>query len=97
VTNDGWFGITFGPHQHLAQARLRSVELGIPQIRAANTGISALIDPLGRVLQSLQLGTTGIIDGPLPRVVSQTVYGTFGSILALLLIVSFFGVCIRAK
>ena len=97
VTNDGWFGITFGPHQHLAQARLRSVELGIPQVRAANTGISALIDPLGRILQSLPLGTTGIIDGQLPRAIAQTIYGTFGNALALLLIVCFFGVCIRAK
>ncbi len=57
VTNDAWFGHTFGPHQHLSQARMRSIEQGLPQIRAANTGISAMIDPLGRVIRSLPLGS----------------------------------------
>src|SRR6185312_11063516 len=56
VTNDGWFGLTTGPHQHLQQARLRTIEQGLPLVRAANTGISAVIDPVGRIVAHLPLG-----------------------------------------
>ena len=66
VTNDAWFGISSGPYQHAAMARMRAVETGLPLVRAANTGISMITDPLGRVLESLPLGTAGIIDAPLP-------------------------------
>ncbi len=66
VTNDGWFGPTFGPYQHLAQARLRSIESGLPFLRAANTGISAIIDPYGRTIDQLALGTEGVLDTRLP-------------------------------
>ena len=75
VTNDAWFGLTPGPYQHFAQARLRAVEEGLPLVRAANTGISAVVDPYGRVVASLPLGTEGVLDAALPRSLSRTVYG----------------------
>ena len=78
ITNDGWFGLTSGPYQHFAQARLRTIEEGLPMIRGAATGISAIVDPYGRVLESLPLGPDGIIDGPLPEPVQPTVYARFG-------------------
>jgi apolipoprotein N-acyltransferase len=74
VTNDAWFGDSTGPYQHLHQARIRATEEGIPVVRAANTGISAVIDPYGRVIAQLGLGRTGVIDHGLPRALSMTVY-----------------------
>lgn len=67
VTNDAWFGHTAGPYQHLAQARLRTIEQGLPLVRAANTGISAIIDPYGRIEAELGLGEEGVVDGALPQ------------------------------
>lgn len=78
VTNDGWFGNSTGPHQHLAQARLRAIEQGLPLLRAANTGISAVIDSNGRIVQALPLLQSGVIDAPLPRPGAMTVYGRAG-------------------
>ncbi len=74
VTNDGWFGMTAGPHQHFAQARLRAIEEGLPVVRAANTGISAIIDPYGRVLAQLPLGAEGVLDGALPQRIDPPIF-----------------------
>lgn len=81
LTNDGWFGLTSGPYQHLAQARLRSVEEGLPLVRVANTGISAVADPYGRVVASLPLGTEGVLDAKLPQSLGGTVYGRWGDVI----------------
>ena len=78
VTNDAWFGRTIGPHQHFAQSRMRSIETGLPLIRAANTGISALIDGKGRVLAALPLGQSGVLDTALPAAEGATIYARYG-------------------
>src|SRR6476620_9581392 len=74
LTNDGWFGISTGPHQHLQQARLRAIEQGLPLVRAANTGISVVTDPVGRIVAQLDLGVEGILDSRLPAAVTATPY-----------------------
>lgn len=91
VTNDGWFGHSTGPYQHLAQARLRSIEQGLPLIRAANTGISAIVSAYGRVIAELPLGQDGIVDGRIPEALEPTVYaglgdGLFGLMAVMLLL-----------
>ena len=86
LTNDGWFGISSGPYQHFAQARLRAIEQGLPLVRAANTGISAVVDPVGRVVAALPLGGRGILDAPLPRAIAPTLYARVGDLPAALLV-----------
>ncbi|AGF74043.1 apolipoprotein N-acyltransferase [Bartonella australis AUST/NH1] len=66
ITNDAWFGVTPGPYQHFQQAQLRAVELGIPLIRAANNGISAVVDPYGRAITTLKQNAVGVLDLPIP-------------------------------
>jgi apolipoprotein N-acyltransferase len=82
LTNDGWFGISTGPYQHLQQARMRAIEQGLPVVRAANTGISAVIDPVGRIIARLGLGIEGVLDSSLPSAIAPTVYARVGDIPA---------------
>lgn len=90
VTNDAWFGRSSGPYQHFAAARLRAVEEGLPMVRAANNGISAVIDGYGRVLARSALNDVGVIDAGLPRkVVMGTVFSKFGNWVVLTLIIVF--------
>jgi apolipoprotein N-acyltransferase len=79
VTNDGWFGISSGPYQHFQQARVLAIAEGLPLVRAANTGISAVIDPVGRIINSLPLGVEGVLDARLPTAIEPTIYLSYGS------------------
>jgi apolipoprotein N-acyltransferase len=78
ITNDAWFGQAAGPHQHLAQARLRAIEQGLPMVRVANTGISAMIDAKGRITAAIPLGAQGALDVPLPAALPATLYSRWG-------------------
>jgi len=86
VTNDAWFGQSSGPYQHFISARLRAVEEGLPMIRAANTGISAVIDAYGRVLAALDMGREGVIDHALPPARAVTPYGRWHDWMLLLVV-----------
>ena len=88
ATNDAWFGTSIGPEQHLAAARMRAVEEGLPVVRAANTGISAIIDANGDVVARLDTGETGFIDASLPGARAPTPYARFGDWTMLVLIVA---------
>jgi apolipoprotein N-acyltransferase len=79
VTDDAWFGRTAGPYQHFAQARLRSIEEGIPLVRSASTGISAIVDAYGRVTSSLPIGAENVIDGPLPGAIEPPPFARYGN------------------
>ena len=89
ATNDAWFGTLSGPYQHLDQARLRAIETGLPLVRAANTGVSAVIDARGRILDSLPLNQPGKIDAALPGALPATPWLAVGNVpvVTLLLLV----------
>lgn len=82
ITNDGWFGYTSGPFQHFASVRVRAIEEGIPLIRVSNPGISGVVDAHGRILQTLGLNKTGILDVALPEALErQTLYSRLGDLI----------------
>ncbi len=97
LTNDGWFGVSSGPYQHLQQARVRSIEHGLPLVRAANTGISAVIDPLGRTIKALPLGVEGVLDSPLPKSVAPTIYDRVGDAIAGLMLIGGIAITLRRR
>lgn len=80
LTNDAWYGETAGPHQHFAIARIRAVEEGLPLVRVANTGISGVVDPYGRVTARLGLGRSGVLDAGLPAAAAPTLYSRYGEL-----------------
>jgi len=78
LTNDAWFGDSSGPYQHFHQARVRAVEQGLPVMRVANSGISGVIDPYGRVTARLDLNTQGVLDADLPAAIAPTPFAKWG-------------------
>lgn len=89
VTNDAWFGTSSGPYQHFEAARMRAIEEGVPVARAANTGISGVIDPYGRVIARLGLNEEGTIDSPLPKALADApLYARLGDVMPLLLMLA---------
>jgi apolipoprotein N-acyltransferase len=103
VTNDAWFGDTPGPYQHFRQAQVRAVETGLPLIRAANTGISGVVDSHGRIVDALAMNVSGVIDVTLR--LSQDTLGQslrqarrlIGPVILLLLVVFAFSVRVRQR
>ncbi len=94
VTDDAWFGITPGPYQHYAQARLRAIEYGLPLVRAANSGISAVVDGLGREIAVAPLGAVDVLDFELPRPLPPTWQSRYGSLGAALISVFLLVICL---
>ena len=87
ITNDAWYGRSVGPYQHFAAVRLRAVEEGMPLVRVANTGISAVVDSYGRTIASLGLSREGVIDSPLPKSLDTlTLYARYGDRIILILL-----------
>jgi apolipoprotein N-acyltransferase len=83
ITNDAWFGVSAGPWQHLAAARMRAVEEGLPLVRAAQTGISAVLDARGRTVAMMGLAETGVVVAPLPRAAAPTPFSRLGAAIPL--------------
>nr|WP_157727764.1 apolipoprotein N-acyltransferase [Stappia sp. ES.058] len=78
VTNDAWFGDTPGPRQHFQQARVRAIEQGLPLVRAANTGLSGVVDPYGRTVARSALATAVVLDTRLPAAIEPPLYARVG-------------------
>jgi apolipoprotein N-acyltransferase len=95
LTNDAWFGSSSGPYQHLAQARFRAIETGLPMVRVANTGITAIFDGYGRKIGELKLGVEGTMDAVLPQALPETLYARLGDMLFFMAILSTAATAIR--
>jgi apolipoprotein N-acyltransferase len=94
LTNDGWFGNSTGPRQHFHQTRVRAVEEGLPIVRAANNGISAVVDGRGRVVSQLSLNARGVIDSGVPSALAPTLYGQLGDCTFVGLVLIFVGIAV---
>ena len=97
ITNDAWFGDFAGPQQHLAQARMRAIEQGLPLARAANTGISAMIGPRGQIIASVPLNKAGYVDAPLPAPLAATLYSKTGDGPLGILLILVAGMCLFGR
>ena len=94
LSNDAWFDDNSGPYQHFSNAKFRSVENGLPVIRSSNKGISAIIDPYGRVIKKLPLNEEGSIYSRLPVEISETIYSRYENFILLALLFLYF-LCYR--
>lgn len=97
LTNDGWYGRTAGPYQHLAIARARAVEEGLPLVRSANNGISAVYDAYGREQARLDLDVAGVLDAPLPRAIAMPLYARVGIFAPVLLMLLCWGAALATR
>lgn len=91
VTNDAWFGNSTGPRQHFQQALVRAVEEGLPLVRAANAGLSAVIDPYGRMIRHMGMNRRGVLDAPLPEALPPTLFARYHIIIVLVLMMALAG------
>ena len=94
VTNDAWFGNTTGPYQHFQQALVRAVEEGLPLVRAANAGISAVIDPYGRIVKNMEMNRRGVLDAALPEALPPTVFARYNHLIVILTMFAIIGLSI---
>jgi apolipoprotein N-acyltransferase len=97
VTDDAWFGLTPGPHQHYAQARLRAIELGLPLVRDANSGVSAVVDGFGREVAAAPLGAQAVLDAALPQPLPPTWQSRLGSIGAGFIAIAFLAASVYGR
>ena len=94
ITNDGWYGKSSGPYQHLALAKIRAVQEGTFLLRTANTGVSAIINYNGEIVGKIDLGKKGILDKELVLIKKNTMYSKFGNSIFLSLIILLFSLLI---
>lgn len=98
VTNDAWYGNSSGPYQHFNMVKVRAVEHGIPLIRAANTGISGVIDAYGRIIARTSLGEDAVLDSKIPQsLTSPTLYTKFGNLSVIAIMIIMCGICYKKK
>ena len=97
VSDDSWFGKAWGPRQHFVSARMRTIEEGLPMVRSANQGVTAVIDSYGRIVRKLEPDAEGAIDAVLPKPISPTVYAMLGDWMSLLVLLGAAGIVWRFR